>query len=108
MKIKIFEKFDYILFFCVAILLGLSISFIYSSGINSEGILVSKEYIKQIIWAVCGLIIMGIVAVLDYRKIYRYAPFLFGAAMLMLVYTMLFGKYVNGARSWIGIGELGI
>lgn len=108
MKIKIFEKFDYILFFCVAILLGLSVSFIYSSGINSEGVLVSKEYIKQIIWSMCGLIIMGIVAVLDYRKIYRYAPFLFGAAMLMLVYTMLFGKYVNGARSWIGIGELGI
>src|SRR5574344_286233 len=99
MKTKLFEKFDYILFFCVVILLGLSVSFIYSSGINSDGILVSKEYIKQIIWVALGLVFMFLTAIFDYRKFNKYAPYLFIFSILMLIYTKFFGKYVNGARS---------
>ena len=51
---KIFEVFDYILLLCVLILVILGIAFIYSSGVNSEGVLVTNEYIKQIIWASIG------------------------------------------------------
>ena len=108
MKFKLFERFDYILFFCVLILSGLGIAFIYSSGINSEGLLVSKEYIKQIIWVVVGIVIMILTAIYDYRKFMRQATIFYIVAMVMLVYTKIFGKYVNGARSWIGIGDLGI
>lgn len=108
MRFKLFERFDYILFFCVLILTGFGISFIYSSGINSEGVLVSHEYIKQIIWAAIGFVVMIMVALYDYRKAARYAPILFGLSLFILVYTRIFGKYVNGARSWLGIGELGI
>lgn len=108
MKFKLFERFDYILFFCVLILSGLGIAFIYSSGINSEGVLVSREYLKQIIWIVVGVIVMICTALYDYRKFMRRAPVFYGIALLMLVYTRIFGKYVNGARSWIGIGDLGI
>ena len=28
--------------------------------------------------------------------------------ILLLVYTRIFGRYVNGAKSWIGIGEFGV
>jgi rod shape determining protein RodA len=28
--------------------------------------------------------------------------------LIVLVYTRIFGRYVNGAKSWVGIGELGI
>lgn len=108
MKIKFFEHFDYLLFFTVCILTGLGIAFIYSSGINSEGYLVSREYAKQITWAGIGIVIMIVTALFDYRKIQRYAPVLYGAALAILIYTRLFGKYVNGAKSWIGIGDLGI
>ncbi|MBQ1709658.1 MAG: FtsW/RodA/SpoVE family cell cycle protein, partial [Treponema sp.] len=30
------------------------------------------------------------------------------ALILLLIYTRIFGRYVNGAKSWIGIGEFGI
>ncbi len=108
MKIKIFEHFDYILFFSVCLLTGLGIAFIYSSGINSERYLVSKEYIKQIMWASIGILVMISAAIFDYRKLHRYAPALYGFSIVILIYTRIFGKYVNGAKSWIGIGELGI
>src|SRR5574344_74853 len=108
MKPKLLERFDYYIFSCVLILTGLGIAFIYSSGINSDGVLVSKEYIKQIIWASIGLVILFTVAFYDYRKLSRIAPTLYAIGILVLIYTKIFGKYVNGARSWFGIGELGI
>lgn len=108
MKFRILNKIDYVILFCVLILSGLGIIFIYSSGINSAGVLVSNEYYKQIIWLCIGLVLLIGIAFLDYRKLKRYSKYLYIAILLVLVYTKLFGHYVKGARSWIGIGSLGI
>lgn len=108
MKRNFFAHFDYILLFCVLILVCLGISFIYSSGINSEGISVSTEYIKQIIWASVGLVLLIITALYDYRRIVRFLNWIALFMILLLVYTKIFGRYVNGARSWIGVANFGI
>lgn len=108
MNNKFLNHFDYILLLCVLALTSMGIMFIYSSGINSQGVNVSNEYIKQIIWMGVGLIFMITFTLLDYRRFERYAPILYGVGIIVLIYTKLFGRYVNGARSWIGIGELGI
>lgn len=108
MKVKFLQAFDFILFFCVIALVTLGILFIYSSGINSDGINTSNEYIKQIIWSSIGIVIMVIISLLDYRKIHRYAPHIFIGMCVVLIFTRFFGKYVNGAKSWIGIGPFGI
>jgi len=108
MKERIFENFDFILLLSVLVLCAMGIAFIYSSGINSSGVLVSNEYIKQIIWGVIGLFFMAFFALYDYRKFERYAHYLYFAMLVVLVYTRIFGRYVNGARSWLGIGDFGV
>lgn len=108
MTLKNFTYFDYMLFLAVLILTAIGIAFIYSSGVNSAGMLVTNEYIKQIIWAISGMIFMLLITFIDYRRYGDRTSLIFTAAMLLLVYTRLFGRYVNGAKSWIGIGELGI
>ncbi len=108
MKNNILGRIDYLLLLCVVLLTTTGILFVYSSGINSEGVLVSNEYIKQIIWSAVGLGFMFLTAILDYRRVYRYAPYLFIGLVVVLIYTRIFGRLVNGARSWIGIGDLGI
>ena len=108
MKTKFFEKIDYLLLFCILILISLGIAFIYSSGINSDGILVTNEYIKQIIWACIGLIFLLAFALFDYKKTERYATWIYFGLVLILIYTRIFGRYVNGARSWLGIGDFGV
>ena len=108
MKIRFFSSIDYILLLCVLFLASVGIVFIYSSGINSEGLSVSNEYVKQIIWTAVGLVAMLAVMLLDYRILEKYSPQFFAFMALVLVYTRIFGRYVNGARSWIGIGDLGI
>lgn len=105
---KIFTMFDYLLILIVITLVSLGVMFIYSSSINSEGVSVTNEYIKQIIWAVIGFIIMIAITIYDYRKTEKISIYLYGFLLLLLVYTRIFGRYVNGAKSWIGIGEFGI
>lgn len=108
MKNKILSKFDYLLILVVLILVALGVLFIYSSSINSEGISVTNEYIKQIIWASIGFLIMIFVTLYDYRKTESITPYLYIFLIVLLIYTRIFGRYVNGAKSWIGIGEFGV
>ncbi len=108
MTVRNFTYFDYLLFLSVSILTVMGILFIYSSGINSEGMLVSNEYSKQILWAVTGLIMLGVIVFTDYRRFADRTFLVYLAALAVLVYTRFFGRYVNGAKSWIGIGELGV
>ena len=108
MKPKFFQVFDYVLLLCVISLVTIGILFIYSSGINSEGVNVSNEYVKQLVWAGVGLLLMIVIALLDFRRLDRYVPYLYGFLVLILIYTRIFGWKVNGARSWIGFGGFGI
>ena len=87
----------------------IGILFIYSSGVNSEGILINNEYVKQIIWAVSGLLLMLGLTAVEPKRLPDYTALLYGAMIVLLIYTRLFGKVVNGARSWLGLfGDLGI
>ena len=108
MKNKFLAMFDYLLILVVLILVALGVLFIYSSSINSEGVSVTNEYIKQIIWASIGFVIMIFVTLYDFRKTESFTPYLYVFLILLLVYTRIFGRYVNGAKSWIGIGEFGV
>ena len=108
MKNKFFAMFDYLLILVVLTLVSLGVMFIYSSSINSEGISVTNEYIKQIIWASIGFVLMVFLTMYDYRKTESISIYFYIGLMLLLIYTRIFGRYVNGAKSWIGIGEFGI
>jgi len=108
MKLRILEKFDYILIICVVFLGILGILFLYSAGVNSDGILVSYEYQRQIVWVSIGFALMCLFAMLDYRKYERYALAGYFVMIGILIYVRLFGRTVKGARSWLGFGGLGI
>jgi rod shape determining protein RodA len=57
---------------------------------------------------VTGLVAALVIAMIDYRRLYDLSIYLYFGAILLLVYTCLFGRLVNGARAWIGIGAFGI
>lgn len=104
---SIFSVDVYILTATLALVV-IGVLFIYSSGINSTGELVSREYLRQIVWGMTGLLILAAFSYFDYERLYGVATPLFVASLLLLVITLRFGRVVNGARSWIGIGGLGI
>ena len=92
MKKNILESFDLIILLCVLVLVSTGIAFIYSSGVNSDGILVTNEYVKQIVWVGIGMVFLAFFALTDYRKCERISGWLFVVLLLVLVYTRLFGR----------------
>jgi rod shape determining protein RodA len=108
MKLRDFLEIDFFLFFAVIILMVFGILFIYSSGITSTGLLISHEYIRQIVWAISGIIAALFLAMINYRRLYDIAIYFYLGVLILLIYTCFFGRLVNGARAWIGIGSFGI
>ncbi|MDR1250523.1 MAG: rod shape-determining protein RodA [Treponema sp.] len=108
MRLRNFLEIDFPLIFSAIILSIFGILFIYSSGVTSARVLVSTEYIRQIIWSAGGIIAALVIAMIDYRRLYDLSVYLYFGALLLLVYTCLFGRLVNGARAWIGVGAFGI
>lgn len=104
----LFDEIDLPLLGATLALVVIGIFSIYSSGVTAEGVVVSNEYIKQIIWAVLGIALMILVASLDYTRTKDYSFFVYLFFILVLFYTNIAGKMVNGARSWLGIGDFGI
>ncbi|MCX7788113.1 MAG: rod shape-determining protein RodA [Spirochaetes bacterium] len=101
-------RFDFSLLAATILLTGIGIAFIYSSGVTSTGEVYSTEYIKQIIWALLGLITLFTVSLVDYNRFKGWALRIYLANFILLLLTLFFGKVVNGSKSWLGIWELGI
>jgi rod shape determining protein RodA len=107
MKIQDILGIDFILLLASLVLMSCGVLFIYSSGVTSAGILVSNEYIRQIIWGGAGLILALVLAMVNYRRIYYFSHYLYLATLLPLLYTCIFGRVIHGTR-WLRIGFLGI
>ncbi len=106
---SIVRAIDWTIIISISILMVIGILFIYSSGVTSTGDIVSSEYIKQIVWVLSGIMILLASVLIDTKRTSDYIPVLYAGFVIVLVYTRLFGKVVNGARSWIGIiGDYGI
>lgn len=101
-------SFDPVLFISMIVLMVLGVLFIYSSGISSVGTLVSNEYIYQIVWALLGLGIFFGLLLIDYSMIRNWSFTIYAVCLGLLVITLLIGKSVNGARSWLGLFGFGI
>lgn len=104
----LFSDIDWYILAAALILMVVGILFVFSSGVTSTGVVVSTEYLRQIAWVTLGILFMMLVVLVDYKRVKDSSFLIYAAVIAMLVYTRIFGRVVNGARSWIGIGELGI
>lgn len=101
-------SFDLVLFAAVMALVIIGVLFIYSSGVNASGALVSSEFIKQMVWAITGVALLLFFAFFSYSVLRTYSLYIYAASLLLLLLTLVIGREVNGAHSWIGVWELGI
>ena len=99
--------FDIFLFIAAVFLMITGILFIYSSGVSSTGEVYSRDFVRQIIWVVSGLIIMLFFAFFNYNRLRELSIYIYTASILLLIATLIFGREVHGAKSWLG-GDIGI
>lgn len=101
-------SFDVYIIAATLSLIAIGILFIYSSGVTSAGRVYSNEYIRQMVWAGTGLVLLFAAALSSYSTIRSLSVPFYLFVLLLLLITLAFGKVVNGARSWLGIAGLGI
>ncbi len=101
-------RVDFPLLFVTVALIALGVLFIYSSNRASSASFRSAEHTRQILWAVLGGVLLVFTAVFDLSVFRRYAFVAYVVIIILLLLTLFFGRVVNGARRWIGIGNLGM
>jgi rod shape determining protein RodA len=78
---------------------------IQSADLHSSG--AHAEYRKQIFYSIVGVVVMYVFSRVDYRNFQRWAPWLYGANLLLLAFVLKGGHNALGAQRWISLGPLG-
>lgn len=84
---------------------------IYSSTYSGEDTVCYDyhyRYGMQLIWIGISILLSFIILMLDVRYFYDYSYLIYALTILLMILTLVVGKEVNGAKSWIGIGSFGI
>jgi cell division protein FtsW len=68
----------------------------------------SAYLVRQVIYALGGLVAMIVFTRFDYRRLRRLAPTLLISSLGLCLAVMAVGVQVNGARRWISLGPLGL
>jgi rod shape determining protein RodA len=68
----------------------------------------SQRYGKQFIWILASIVIAVFVLIVDSRFYLFFAWFVYGILILMLMFVLLFGDEINGARSWFEFGPVSL
>lgn len=69
---------------------------------------VTQRYGKQLIWICAAVVLIFIILLIDSEFYVFFAYIIYGFFIIMLLSVLIFGKEVNGARSWFEIGSLRI
>ncbi len=64
----------------------------------------SPIYLRQFYWILVGWVAFGLMMVVDYRVLARYAYAGYGAVIVLLVLVLLIGRSSQGAQRWLSIG----
>lgn len=81
--------------------------FIFSTGINPGGGN-TGQYIRQLIWVAIGIALAVFILSIDYYQLVETSEYYYIVGILLLLITLVFGKTVRGAKSWLGLAGLGI
>jgi len=110
-RINIWKNIDWITVMLYALLVLLGWLNIYAAVYNEEHHSIldfSQRYGKQLIWIVAAVIIAVTMLLIDVKVYTFFSYMIYGVAVFALLAVLVFGKEVNGARSWFEVGAFRI
>ena len=64
----------------------------------------SQSYVKQMVWIICALILGSVILIIDSKFYEGFANIIYGIAILLLIFVLVGGKEIKGAKSWFVMG----
>ena len=110
-KNNIFADVDWLLIFIYILLIGFGWMNIYaaSSSPDANGLFdFSTRYGKQFIWIALCLPIVIIILFFNSKFYEQFASIFYFISLLALLLLFVFGKEINGARSWFSFGGMSL
>ncbi len=105
-----YRKLDYTVLLAWVALVAVGATAIYSTthGPAAEFLLesVQHNFRRQLMWAVICAVGVVIALLLPVRFFQQAAFPVYGITLLLLVAALLFGREINGARSWLDLGPV--
>ncbi|MBI4463049.1 MAG: rod shape-determining protein RodA [Acidobacteria bacterium] len=98
------RELDWLLLGCALLIGGLGLIEIHSTTLTNPRF--AGLHLRQMLWMGIGLVLMLILARIDYHTWLDQAPWLYLAALGSLVAVLVFGKELFGARRWLEIGGI--
>jgi rod shape determining protein RodA len=100
-----FNRFDWfaLVLFLLIGLMGILTLFSASRGIPETAGNI-QVHGKQGLWWILGFCGLFAVLLIDYRHLEHYAYPIYGITLALLLYVLLFGRTIAGARRWIDLG----
>jgi rod shape determining protein RodA len=95
------RDFDWPLLIITLILCALGVLQIYSATHDDKQY--HDAWWKQIVYILIALVLMWVVASIDYHTLLAQTPLLYGASIAILLATLLLGRHAKGAGRWITI-----
>ncbi len=102
---RLIDHFDWPLIIFFLCLTGIGILNLYSAALGEEieGIPV---YLRQTLWFSLGLLVMLLVAFVDYRHYRTFAYAIFAVSLIPLVILLIHHILFGGVQRWIRIGPM--
>ena len=98
---RVLSKFDYLLFGAAMLLALHGVLGVYSASLQNSA---SGAFSRQLLWTGLGLVICFVIFSIDYHHLVDYAFALYTLSIGLLIWILLFGKTINGSKSWLSIG----
>lgn len=106
MERRLFDKFDIILFLSVVTLVTIGLFAVYSATYASSA---SKDFFsKQLIFAMVGLVMVIVLLFVPSKYFLMLSYPAYIASIVLLIAVLIFGKTINGNKSWFYIAGFGI
>ncbi|WP_219837747.1 putative lipid II flippase FtsW [Paenibacillus sp. R14(2021)] len=105
---------DFLLLVLTLLLVGFGLIMVFSASSNTAVISKSNNFDalyftkRQLLFAVLGTFSMFAIMNIPYTVFKKGFVFYFVPVLFMLILVPFIGKDINGARSWFGVGSLGI